>query len=65
MTVKDPYGNEACRWIGTEYVRPHSVRIDHMDNVWLVDDMANTITKCDPQGKANNMSSSFTDLVCR
>eukprot|EP00039_Didymoeca_costata_P020651 m.342016 g.342016 ORF g.342016 m.342016 type:complete len:367 (-) comp20819_c0_seq1:98-1198(-) len=51
MTVKDPYGNEACRWIGTEYVRPHSVRIDHMDNVWLVDDMANTITKCDPQGK--------------
>ena len=64
---------------GTEFVRPHSIRIDHgrlgrmhqyllqslarvfiteaprllpaEDNVWLVDDMANTITKCTQNGK--------------
>ena len=33
------------------YVRPHAITIDHKDNVWLVDDMANTITKCDTSGK--------------
>jgi DNA-binding beta-propeller fold protein YncE len=45
------YGNTGARWIGTEYVRPHAVTIDHEDNVWLVDDMANVISKCDGYGK--------------
>ena len=35
------------RWLGTEFVRPHSVTIDHEDNVWLVDDMAN-VRSCTP-----------------
>lgn len=47
----DAYGNGRHRWRGTEFVRPHSIRIDHEDNVWLVDDMANTITKCTQNGK--------------
>jgi len=49
--VMDPYGNKGARWLGTEYVRPHSVCIDKDDNIWLVDDMANMLTKCDPYGK--------------
>jgi hypothetical protein len=51
MTYEDPYGNEAYRWKGTEYVRPHSIEIDAWDNIWLVDDMANVITKCDKYGR--------------
>lgn len=47
----DPYGNKSSRWIGTEYVRPHAITIDHEDNVWLVDDMANAITKCTTTGE--------------
>ena len=39
------------QWKGTEFVRPHSVRVDAADNVWLVDDCANTVTKCDRNGK--------------
>ena len=34
----------------SRYVRPHSVTIDKDDNVWLVDDMANMLTKCDGNG---------------
>jgi len=46
----DPYGNQSSRYIGTEYIRPHAITIDHEDNVWLVDDLANAITKCDRNG---------------
>ena len=35
-----------ARWRGTEFSRPHAIEIDHEDNVWLVDDLANVITKC-------------------
>eukprot|EP00944_MAST-04C_sp_MAST-4C-sp1_P007906 g7906.t1 len=42
----DPYGNKVARWRGTEFARPHAIEIDHEDNVWLVDDLANVITKC-------------------
>ena len=42
---------EMVRFRGTEYVRPHSVRVDPSDNVWLVDHLANTVTKCDRRGK--------------
>ena len=35
------------RWKGTEFVRAHSVYVDYADNLWLVDDSANAITKCD------------------
>jgi len=50
MAYTDPYGNKFARWRGTEFARPHAVTIDHEDNIWLVDDMANVITKCDPEG---------------
>lgn len=42
---------KAVRFKNTEYVHPHAVTIDHEDNVWLVDDLANTITKCDRFGR--------------
>ena len=38
------------RWIGSEFMRPHAITIDHEDNLWLVDDDANVITKCDREG---------------
>mmetsp|Transcript_34864 Transcript_34864/g.105084 ORF Transcript_34864/g.105084 Transcript_34864/m.105084 type:complete len:377 (-) Transcript_34864:77-1207(-) len=55
VEVTDPYGNKASRWVGTEFVRPHAITIDHEDNVWLVDDMANTITKCTTNGDRRMM----------
>jgi hypothetical protein len=44
------YGNKCARWRGTEFVRPHAIEIDHENNVWLIDDVANCITKCDTSG---------------
>lgn len=39
------------RYRGTEYVRPHMIRWSEYDGtLWLVDDMANTITQCDRNG---------------
>jgi len=49
--VSDPYGNKSCRWIGVEFCRPHAVTVDYQDNLWLVDDSANVVTKCDGNGK--------------
>ena len=46
----NPYGSKVARWRGTEFARPHAIEIDHEDNVWLVDDLANVITKCDTSG---------------
>ena len=31
--------------------RLHAITVDHEDNLWLTDDSANTITKCDRSGK--------------
>lgn len=61
--VTDPYGNTAARWIGTEYVRPHAISIDHEDNIWLTDDTGNCITKCDPFGKRLMMIASDGDVT--
>jgi|TARA_B110000208_G_C11709941_1_gene408968 DNA-binding beta-propeller fold protein YncE len=49
--VTDPYGNTAMRFKGIEFRRAHAITIDHEDNVWLVDDSAHAITKCDRFGK--------------
>jgi hypothetical protein len=38
------------RWRGSEFMRPHAIEVDHEDNLWLVDDLANMITKCDRVG---------------
>jgi DNA-binding beta-propeller fold protein YncE len=40
------------RWLGSQFMRPHAIFIDHADDdrLWLVDDLANTITKCDRHG---------------
>ena len=46
----DPYGKKSMRFKGIEFGRAHAITIDHADNVWLVDDIANTITKCDKFG---------------
>jgi len=42
--------SEVNRWKGSEFIRPHAITIDHEDNLWLVDDDANVITKCDRDG---------------
>jgi DNA-binding beta-propeller fold protein YncE len=47
----DPYGNVGSKYIGTQFARPHAITIDHEDNLWLTDDVANTITKCDRSGR--------------
>jgi DNA-binding beta-propeller fold protein YncE len=47
---EDPYGNVMPRWKGCRFMRPHAITIDHEDNLWLVDDVGNTITKTDKKG---------------
>lgn len=47
----DPYGNVLSTYIGSHFVRPHAISVDHEDNLWLTDDVANTITKCDRGGR--------------
>jgi hypothetical protein len=44
-------GARNSRWRGTEFIAPHAITIDHEDNLWLVDDSAHCITKCDRHGK--------------
>ena len=51
----DPYGEtkvEILRadyklqtWAGSQFVRPHSIRLDKKDNIWCVDDSGNKIYK--------------------
>ena len=48
--IIDPYGNPMKTWIGNRYTWAHSIRVDHEDNVWLVDNVGNRITKADTQG---------------
>jgi DNA-binding beta-propeller fold protein YncE len=43
-------GFTLSRWRGSEFMRPHAIFVDHEDNLWLVDDLANLITKCDRSG---------------
>ena len=43
-------GFKLSRWRGSEFMRPHAIFVDHEDNLWLVDDLANLITKCDRAG---------------
>jgi hypothetical protein len=43
-------GARNSRWHGTEFIAPHAITIDHEDNLWLVDDSAHCITKCDRHG---------------
>lgn len=47
----DPYGNPVRVWAGCCYTWAHSVRVDHEDNVWLVDVAAHQIHKTDRRGK--------------
>jgi hypothetical protein len=48
--LTDPYGNAVKTWAGNKYLWAHSIRVDHEDNVWLVDVTGNLITKADRQG---------------
>ena len=43
-------GARNSRWRGTEFIAPHAITVDHEDNLWLVDDSAHCITKCDRHG---------------
>ena len=48
--ITDPYGNPMKKFAGCCYTWAHSVRVDHEDNVWLVDTVGNQIFKTDRQG---------------
>ncbi|MEX2081461.1 MAG: peptidyl-alpha-hydroxyglycine alpha-amidating lyase family protein, partial [Dehalococcoidia bacterium] len=50
--VTDPYGNGVKVWAGCQYTWAHSVRVDHQDNVWLVDVTGKQIFKTDRSGRA-------------
>ena len=55
--TEDPYseittkelrpGVKLQSWSGSNFTRPHSIRIDRDDNMWLVDDSGNMISKYD------------------
>jgi DNA-binding beta-propeller fold protein YncE len=46
----DPYGRMMPRWKGCRFMRAHAITVDHEDNLWLVDDVGNRVTKTDKQG---------------
>ncbi len=48
--ITDPYGNSTLTWPGNRWMRAHSIRTDHEDNLWLVDVLGHTITKADRAG---------------
>ncbi len=48
---EDPYGNLMPRWKGCRFLRAHAITVDHEDNLWLVDDVGNMVTKTDPKGR--------------
>ncbi|MGE0601734.1 MAG: peptidyl-alpha-hydroxyglycine alpha-amidating lyase family protein [Dehalococcoidia bacterium] len=48
--ISDAYGNQMQSWPGNRWLRAHSIRTDHQDNLWLVDVLGHTITKTDRSG---------------
>lgn len=48
--ITDPYGNSVLTWPGNRWMRAHSIRTDHEDNLWLVDVLGHTVTKTDRSG---------------
>ena len=48
--ITDPYGNQLQTWPGNRWLRAHSIRTDHEDNLWLVDVLGHTLTKADRSG---------------
>lgn len=40
----DAYGNPRMQFLASHFLRPHMIEIDHEDHIWLVDDMANTVS---------------------
>jgi len=47
---EDPYGNMMPRWKGNRFMRAHAITVDSEENLWLVDDLGNKITKTDKKG---------------
>jgi DNA-binding beta-propeller fold protein YncE len=50
VEITDPYGNPMKKFDGCCYTWAHSVRVDHQDNVWLVDTVGNQLFKTDRRG---------------
>ncbi len=48
--IIDPYGNPMKKWEGTQYTWAHSIRSDHEDNLWLVDNVGNKLFKTSRTG---------------
>ncbi len=48
--IEDPYGNMMLAWPESRFIRPHAIFVDHEENLWLIDDVGNKITKTDKQG---------------
>ncbi|MFL2646411.1 MAG: peptidyl-alpha-hydroxyglycine alpha-amidating lyase family protein [Dehalococcoidia bacterium] len=47
----DPYGNTVLSWPGNRFVWAHSIRVDHEDNLWLVDVQGHQIHKTTKSGE--------------
>ena len=49
--ITDQYGASRRVWEGVRFTWPHAVRVDHEDNLWLVDVHTHTMTKTDRSGR--------------
>jgi hypothetical protein len=37
IDIIDPYGNQMVTWTGNRFMWAHAIRVDHEENLWLVD----------------------------
>ncbi len=49
-SITDPYGITRLVWRGVQFKWPHSVRVDHDGDLWLVDVHTHQLTKTDKSG---------------
>lgn len=51
VQVTDPYGNPMVTWPGNRFTWAHAIRVDHEDNLWLVDVLGNMVYKTTKSGE--------------
>ncbi len=51
VDIIDPYGNPMVTWPGNRFMWAHAIRVDHEENLWLVDVVDNKIHKTTKSGR--------------
>ena len=51
VQITDPYGNPMVTWPGNRFTWAHAIRVDHEDNLWLVDVLGNMVYKTTKSGE--------------